>query len=120
MNQLSLPLAREARDMGLARTASANTEWLAHCLKCLEQWLARPDKASEEFPMEFFRSWWELHYLGFRLQPTNHHAWGALARAAREAGLIEWTGRYTQAWSKKTHAHPVKVWRRGPSTKGAT
>lgn len=111
MMQLDLLESVRRRDAGMANSASANSEWIAHCLRCMkEYWLVNPS-ACREFPMEFFRSWWELHYLQSPLQPTNHHAWGALTVAAVKAGIIEWTGRYAQASSKKTHAHPVKVWK---------
>ena len=42
--------------------------------------------------------------------PTTPHAWGALANAARERGIIRWTGRYEKAHAKRTHRHPVQVW----------
>jgi len=119
-DQLSLPLGRKARDAGITKSSAANATWIERCLRCLKDyWLVR-ESACQEFPMEFFRTWWELHYSRSPLQPTNHHAWGALTTAAVQRGIIEWTGRYTQASSKKTHAHPVKVWRRGPSTEGAS
>jgi len=114
-DQLSLPLGRKARDAGLAQTASKNTEWTIANLIALHLFVAR--RGNCEFTMEIFRGERQLRNTP---APSSPHAWGALTTAAHRSGLIEWTGRYIQASSKKTHAHPVKVWRRGPSTKGAS
>lgn len=92
---------------GMAKSASANAAWIAFRLHDLATWVWRADGGGGEFKMEFFRYWCEKR--GFI--PTNHHAWGALTAAAVRAGIIKWTGRYAEASSKKTHAHPVKVWK---------
>ena len=62
----------------------------------------------EVFTFENFRH----HYLRAGHEPPSHHnAWGALASRAAREGLIEWTGEYVPAVSRRTHGHPVKVWR---------
>lgn len=45
------------------------------------------------------------------LDLDSHHAWGALTQIAARRRLIVFTGGYENARSKRTHAHPVKVWR---------
>jgi hypothetical protein len=106
MNQLVLDLtaARAERDKGLARTGAKNAEWLAQALEDLRAFATH----REQFTLEQFRV--EAALLR-RPEPSSHHAWGALAQAAQAALVVEWTGRYVPAASKKTHAHPVKLWR---------
>lgn len=102
---LNLKTARAARDAGVSFSAAKNAGWIDTMLGHLRHWRS----PGTEFQMELFREWVWLNGLP---KPTDHHAWGALTRAAVLSRLIVWTGRYDQAASRKTHAHPVKVWRK--------
>lgn len=106
MNQLALSLeeGRRRKREGMALTASVNSAWIEGALADLKVFAAH----YAEFPLEQFRAWRSLRQ---QPEPTNHHAWGALTNAAQRAGIIKWTGRYTQASSVKTHAHVVRIWR---------
>lgn len=85
----------------------AGAEWSAMILKAMRLWLnvikaqGRPEFRFEEFRATCTKA----------MQPPSHKAWGSVPRLAIKDGLIEWTGRYVQAESLKTHAHPVKLWR---------
>jgi hypothetical protein len=106
VNQLRLDLAagRRARDEGLDAAALHNAAWLSKAIDHLRYFASR----MPTFTMEDFRA----HCSSFTFpSPESHHAWGALTQIARKRGVILFTGQYTPAKSKKTHAHPVKVWR---------
>jgi hypothetical protein len=45
-----------------------------------------------------------------KLQPESHKAWGAIVKAFVREGIIRPTDQYQRAGSRKTHAHPVRVW----------
>lgn len=102
MTQLALGLVLKREGMDL--TASKNSAWMAECLSDLRQFA----KEHAEFTMETFRA---VRTLRRAPKPTSSNAWGALTHAAVRAGVMVWSGRYTNAQSAKTHAHPVKVWR---------
>lgn len=106
MSQLTLDLDASvaARERGMSATAIANLRWIATTLEHLEAFA----RGREEFTMEEFRASCAARGLN---APASHHAWGALASAAAKRHLIRFTGRYVNARSKRTHAHPVKVWR---------
>jgi hypothetical protein len=108
--QLDLLDSLAAKDRGMKLTASANSAWIAERLEDLRGWLLNEsaDFGRHEFRIEHFRLWCQINY---RPEPSSHHAFGALTHAAVKEGTIEWTGRYALARSKKTHAHPVKIWR---------
>lgn len=102
MNQLALGFVLKREGMEL--TASKNSAWIADGLVDLRNFIL----SYPEFTMEQFR---HVRAMARRPQPTSPNAWGALTHAAVKAGIICWTGRYINASSAKTHAHPVKVWR---------
>lgn len=102
MNQLALGLVLKREGMDL--TASKNSAWIADALDELRSFV----RSYPEFTMEQFR---HVRSLLKHPEPSSPNAWGAFTHAAAKAGVIEWTGRYTNAVSTKTHAHPVKVWR---------
>ena len=102
--ELNLSEGRRLKREGMALAASKNSEWMAQALDDLRVFAAERG----EFVVEAFRARRKLLH---KPEPTSAAAWGAFTRAAQVAGIIKWTGRYTQASSAKTHAHPVKVWR---------
>jgi hypothetical protein len=82
-----------------------NRDWMDQAFLGLQRFVSQ----HREFTGEEFRAWWVARQAGEL--PRHHNAWGALfLRAARE-GLIFKTGRYVNARSPRTHAHPVSVWR---------
>ena len=95
--------SRRRKREGADLVASHNSAWID--LMLVQLWAFA--WVRQEFTFELFRAWAILNRFP---KPTNAHGWGALTQAALAAGLIEWTGRYVQASSVKTHAHPVKVW----------
>jgi hypothetical protein len=102
MNQLALGLILKHQGMDL--TASKNSAWISESLEELRAFA----RSYPEFTMEQFR---HIRSMLKRQEPTSPKTWGAFTRAAVKAGIIQWTGRYMNALSTKTHAHPVKVWR---------
>lgn len=110
MNQLSLSLdrGRALKREGQQRAAEhAGSEWSAMILKALRLWLnVIKAQGRNEFRFEEFRATCTK-----AMQPVSSKAWGALPRMAVRDGLIMATGKYAQATSEKTHAHPVMVWR---------
>lgn len=102
MNQLALGLVLKRE--GMERAASKNSFWIAECVEELRGFA----RSYPEFTMEQFR---HIRSLLKHPEPSSPNAWGALTHAAVKAKIIVWTGRYTNAVSTKTHAHPVKVWR---------
>jgi hypothetical protein len=102
MNQLALGLVLKREGMDL--TASKNSAWISESLEELRSFA----RSYPEFTMEQFRHVRSHMKLP---EPTSPKTWGAFTHAAVKAGIIVWTGRYMNALSSKTHAHPVKVWR---------
>lgn len=107
MSQLTLDLeaGEAARDRGLTRTTFANLRWIVEAMDDLEAYA----KTQQTFTLEEYRA--HRAAAGLR-EPESHHAWGALAQAAAKRRVIVFTGQYVNARSKRTHAHPVKVWRK--------
>jgi len=101
---LNLEAAENARDAGFRRLSIANLRWIAAALERLRAFA----QAQGEFRMEQFRAW---YIEAGHEMPPKPHAWGALTNIAAERRIIAFTGRYEPAQSKRTHAHPVKVWR---------
>lgn len=69
--------------------------------------IGRKKQGKPEFAFEEFRRVCAAQ----NIFPRHHNAWGALASAAAKEGIIEDTGKYRKAVSKRTHAHPVRIWR---------
>lgn len=42
--------------------------------------------------------------------PPSSKAWGGIAQAAVNAGVLRFTGQYKAAKSPQTHGHPVKLY----------
>jgi hypothetical protein len=95
--------SRRRKREGVALVAANNSPWID--LMLVQLWAFA--WVRHEFTFELFRAWATLNRFP---EPTNHHAWGALTQAAKAAEFIEWTGRYIDASSVKTHNHPIKVW----------
>lgn len=102
--QLDLQVAEAARDRGLSTTTIANLRWIAQALEDLGAFA----RARGRLTLEEYRSNRAARGLP---EPTSHHAWGALAQVAAKRRVLVFTGEYQKARSKRTHAHPVKVWR---------
>lgn len=102
---LNLEEGRRRKRVGMALAASPNTQWMIEALFDLKSFAVERG----EFVMESFRARRRLLH---KPEPTSPNAWGAFTQMALKAGVIKWTGRYTQAASVKTRAHPVKVWAR--------
>lgn len=102
---LDLAAAEQARDKGIATTTIRNLRWIAGALTDLATFAAGRDT----FAMEEYRQHRDERGLE---HPATHHAWGALAQVAAKRHIIAFTGQYVPARSKRTHAHPVKLWRR--------
>ena len=102
---LNLDEGRRRKREGMALAASSNSEWMAQALDDLRVFAAERG----EFPMEVYRAYRKLRHLP---EPTIHKVWGSFAQIACRAGVIEYTGKKTQAASVKTHGHEVRVYRR--------
>lgn len=88
---------------------NAGPEWLEATLRNLEQFCKERKAANQpEFRFEEFRQ--VLEQAGADL-PHSHKAWGAVPRVAADRKIIAPTSRYEAAQSRRTHAHPVRVWR---------
>jgi hypothetical protein len=101
--QLNLSESRRRKERGMSLAASRNSEWIALALEDLRVFAAERG----EFCIEHFRAQRRILH---KPEPTSSAVWGAFCHAAVRAGIIRWTGRYTQASSVKTHSHSVKVW----------
>ncbi len=104
MGQQDLFAARQARDRGLTRTRTHNSEWLAEAMRLLPA--MKLD--FHEVTGESIRLWLLTNGLQ---APASPHAWGALTNAAVRAKLIEDTGRVVQMAVKKSHARRTPLWR---------
>ena len=83
-------------------------DWKIHALYELRLFcIERKRHGYPEFAFEEFRQ----VCADQNMLPRHPNAWGALASAAAKEGIIEDTGKYRRAVSRKTHSHPVKVWR---------
>lgn len=101
---LDFEAAASAKEQGIDRAAEhAGKQWVGQTAEAFADFLRRFGPS----PMEGFRDWF-LSTGG--TEPPSHKAWGAVARTASSRGLIEWTGRYREAASVKTHRHPVRIW----------
>lgn len=85
----------------------AGPEWLDATMQRFQTFCkARIEAGQPTFRIEEFRN--EVERSGNHA--ANNKVWGAIPREARKQGLIESTGNYQPATSKKTHGHPVRVW----------
>ena len=106
MNNLS---GEDRKRLGQAAVLKPAYEWKDHAMHELRLFcLDRKKQGGPEFAFEEFRRWCLERGV---IQPRSHKAWGALASVAAREGVIEDTGDYRKAVSRRTHAHPVKVWR---------
>lgn len=105
MVQHSLFEARQARDEGIEKVRSKNSEWLERALEWLPGMKA---EGHESVTGEGIRIW--MHGRGLP-DPTNAHAWGMLVRTAVKRGLLVDTGRQTQMFTKKSHARRTPLWK---------
>lgn len=105
MIQQSLPLAREARDAGIAQTSASNESWLERALAKLPAMKAAGHITATG---EGMRVW--LLTEGKLEQPKSVHAWGALVRTAMKRNLISDTGRVVQMFTEKSHARRTPLW----------
>lgn len=99
---------RELKEQGqLLALTNAGQEWTEQALSLLAAFLR--DEAGDVFRWEEFRAYALFHGLP---HPPSHNAWGPLATTACKRGMIVWTGEFDTARSARTHAHPVRLWRR--------
>lgn len=103
MNQVSLWQARRARDEGIERTRSKNSDWLIEALSLLPRMKAEHREATGEG----MRIW--LLSNGLK-PPTSPNAWGSLTRTAMKRGVIRDTERVTQMFTEKSHARRTPIW----------
>jgi hypothetical protein len=103
MVQESLFEARAARDAGIEKVRSKNSEWLELALKSLPLMKKDHDTTTGEG----IRIW--LLSRGLEA-PTNVHAWGMLVRTAMKRGLLKDTGRMGQMFTEKSHARRTPLW----------
>jgi len=101
--QTSLFDARRARDAGIAKTASKNSEWMECALVMLVGMKGEHHQATGEG----MRIWLTANGLE---APSDPHAWGALTRIAMKHGLIRDTGRIAQMFTAQSHARRTPVW----------
>jgi phosphohistidine phosphatase SixA len=104
-DQLPIDFARAARDDGIKRAAEhAGAEWMRRAIDDFARFLRERGEATLEQ--------WRFDWLARGNEgPPSHKAYGAVASAAARSGKAVNTKRYVQAVSKKTHAHPVPIWR---------
>jgi hypothetical protein len=102
----------EAKQLGMQLALEhAGEKWTADMLEKLRAFckarkqMGRPFFKFEEFRAVALVSQWP--------SPPTHKAWGGLASAAANKNhkIISATGEYEKAESKKTHGHPVPIWR---------
>jgi hypothetical protein len=103
MTQPNLFDARAARDAGIEKIRSKNTEWLERALKMLPGMKT----VCMITTGEGIRVW--LTGQGLEA-PSNQHAWGMLVRTAMKRGLIKDTGRMGQMFTEKSHARRTPLW----------
>lgn len=103
--QLDIDFARAERDDGIKRAAEhAGAAWMKAAVDDFARFLRERGEATLEQ--------WRYDWLARgNLEPPSHKAYGAVASAAARSGRAVNTKRYVQATSKKTHAHPVPIWR---------
>ena len=99
---------QDRKRLGQAAVLESAYEWKDHAMHELRLFCLDRKKGKPEFAFEEFRRWCLERGV---IQPRSHKAWGALASVAAREGVIEDTGDYLKAVSRRTHAHPVKVWR---------
>lgn len=102
--QRSLFESRAERDIGIARVALRNDEWMDRALT----FLPAMKREQTEVTGEDMRIWLRAHGLD---EPTKPNAWGALTRTAVTLGIIADTGRVSQMKAKRSHARRTPVWR---------
>ena len=96
-------IARQQRDVGIAKTAHKNESWLERCLAKLPQMrLYNAFTTGEQLRVWMLESGIE--------NPTSQHAWGALIRTAMKRGLLRDTGRVAQMTTEKSHARRTPLW----------
>lgn len=99
----NLSRARAARDEGMDSVSENNKEWIAAAILILHHlpkgWRGLPEEYCEMI----------VQQLG---DPTDFHAWGALARMVRERGLFGKTGRRLQMAKESSHARETDEYER--------
>ncbi len=100
---------KKLKEEGQAAVLKSSDEWSDDVLKVLKKFCERRKKGGKpEFVFEEFRYFcWKT---GVN-QPSCPNVWGALSSRAASLGLIRKTGKMIPACSRRTHAHPVNVWR---------
>lgn len=106
MNQANLFDARQARDEGIAKTASKNESWLERAISMLPA-MKKEYSYVTGVTGEAVRVWMLAHGLP---HPSSQHAWGMLMRVAMKRGLIRDTGRQTQMITERSHARRTPLW----------
>lgn len=102
--QFDLLAGVQARDRGMKQVTDNNRRW--HDIALDKLW--RLSGSNREMTAEEMRAWLRANGLA---DPSHPNAWGALTGHAVKMGLIEDTGKVTQARDKKSHACRVPVWR---------
>lgn len=103
--QIDFEAARVARDEGIALAAEhTGPDWMDVAIADFVRFVRERGETTCEQ--------WRYDWLTCkRPAPASHYAWGALVNIAAKRGLVVNTHRYVKASSKKTHAHPVPLWR---------
>lgn len=103
MTQTTFDLtAPQARDQAIERVRRANREWVASAARiiCSAARLRAEFTADDILPL--------IECLGV---PTDNRALGAAFNAAKQAGMIEPTARFTPTKRSHCHARPIRVWK---------
>lgn len=108
--QLGLDLGTQLAHQGQAAVLAAAGDWADRAVIALRHYLSTlSDDAI--FAIEDFRRWPDVHrYID---APAHHNAWGALTNIAIRLEIIEPIGQTRPAQSARTHAHPVRLHRKG-------
>lgn len=105
MEQMELPLARAARDEGMALVeANSHDEWKDR----VDQAITRFAAMGKEFTSDDIRNL--LALFGDTPEPHHDNAWGARFAAAAKCGEIVKVG-HRQSARKAGHARTIAVWR---------
>jgi hypothetical protein len=94
-----------AKERGMSRAVrTAGNEWVNLAVEDFVKFLReRGESAIEDWRAVMVER-------GIPLPPSSK-VFGCIARTAALRDLIEWTGRYENAKSVLTRAHPVKYWK---------
>lgn len=95
--------AEENRDSGIARTSSANAQWMDAALYRISQLTSGTECTGEQIREGITR----------RVGSPNHvNAWGALIRTAASRGILARTGDWVPMTDPNSHARLTPVWKR--------